>query len=221
MKRSVVVPLAAAVAACGLSWAAVAAASDPSPVPSPVERMQRWTEDHAALLTAKLAGLKAGLKLTTDQEKLWGPFESSVRDAAQAREDRMKARMEASDKDGADEIDRPSPVERLDKLADRLSQSGSALKKVADAAKPLYVSLDDGQKRIFGYLSRELMMIGHPRMMGGPGPRAAWMGPHHRGPDGMGMMRGPDGPGPHGHGDMMGRPPGPHPDDGGDGPDEE
>lgn len=220
MKRSVVVRVGAISVALAASWAALAAASVPTPAPTPMERMQRWTEDHAALLTAKLAGLKAGLKLTADQEKLWGPFESSVRDAAQAREDRMKARMEARDKDGPDEAEGLSPVDRIDKMADQLSQSGAALKKVADAGKPLYASLDDQQKRIFGYLSRELMMMGHPRMMGGPGPRAAWMGPHSGGPGGMGMMHGPDGPGRHGPADMMAPPPGPHPDDGG-GPDEE
>ena len=125
----------------------------------------------------------------------------------------MKARMEARDKDEQD-AERMSPVERLDRMADRLAQSGASLKKIADAAKPLYASLDDGQKRIFGYLSRELMMMGHPRMGPGmgPGPREAWMGPH-RGPGPEGM-RGPEGPGPRGPHDMG-------PDDGPDGPDEE
>src|SRR5579871_3448750 len=99
MNRSVVIPLTA-IAACGLSWAVFAAPAEPPPPPSPMERMERWTQDHEALLTAKLAGLKAGLKLNPDQEKLWSPFESSVREAAQAREDRMKARVAAHEKDG-------------------------------------------------------------------------------------------------------------------------
>ena len=36
------------------------------------------------MLDARLAGLKAGLRLTPDQEKLWGPFEAAVRDFAQS-----------------------------------------------------------------------------------------------------------------------------------------
>jgi hypothetical protein len=33
-----------------------------------MERMQHWADDHEAMLDAKLAGLKAGLRLTSDQE---------------------------------------------------------------------------------------------------------------------------------------------------------
>ncbi len=211
MKRSVAFPLAA-LAVAGFSWSAFAASSDTTPPPSPMQRMERWTQDHAALLDAKLAGLKAGLKLTPDQQKLWDPFESSVRDAAKAREDRMKTRMEERQK-GSDEAEKMSPVDRLDRMADRLSEGGASLKKVADAAKPLYASLDDGQKHVFGFLSRELMMMGHPRM-GMMGPRAAWMGPHREW-RGFGEMNGPDHHGP----DGMGPPPH-HGDEGDDGPDE-
>ena len=53
--------------------------------PAGMERMQHWAADHEALLDANLAGMKAGLKLTPDQEKLWGPFETVVRDAAKTR----------------------------------------------------------------------------------------------------------------------------------------
>ena len=42
--------------------------------PMRMERMQQWVTDHQALLDAKLAGLKAGLKLTANEETLWGPF---------------------------------------------------------------------------------------------------------------------------------------------------
>jgi hypothetical protein len=213
MKRCVVLPLSA-IAACGLSWVALAAPSDPPAPPSPMERMQRWTQNHDALLTARLAGLKAGLKLTVDQEKLWGPFEASVRGAAQMRADRMKARMERRN-DDAEDAEPMSPIDRLSQTAERLSQSGDALKKVADAAKPLYTSFDDTQKRVFGFLSREMMMMGSPHR--GMGPREAWMGPHPGGPRGPDdRMHGSDGQGP--HGDRG--PPDHHPDDQ-DGPDEE
>jgi zinc resistance-associated protein len=218
MKRSLIVPLTA-LAACGLGWAAFAAPAESTAQPSPMERMQRWTQDHAALLDAKLAGLKAGLKLTPDQEKLWGPFESSVRESAQMRQDRMKARMQRQD-ENRDDAARMSPIDRLDQMADRLAEGGASLKKIADSAKPLYASLDDGQKHVFGFLSHELMMMGHPRF-GMMGPRSAWMGPHPHGP---GAMWGPDGQG--SRGPDMGPPlhrhdDGDRHDDNGDGSDED
>jgi hypothetical protein len=32
---------------------------------------KNWAADHQALLDARFAGLKAGLELTSDQDKLW------------------------------------------------------------------------------------------------------------------------------------------------------
>ena len=99
------------------------------------------------VLDAKLAGLKAGLKLTPDQEKLWGPFEAAVRDGAQMRMDAHARSMRwrpAMRRRG-----RMSPVDRLDAMADRLTEGAASLKKIADAAKPLYASLDDSQKHSF------------------------------------------------------------------------
>ncbi len=54
-------------------------------------RMQHWAADHEALLDARLAGLKADLKLTPNQDKLWAPFEAAVRDAAKMRMEQGKA----------------------------------------------------------------------------------------------------------------------------------
>ncbi len=72
---------------------ALAQAMNP-PGPPPAPWMQHWAADHEALLDAKLAGLKAGLRLTPDQEKLWGPFESAVRDLARMRMAHMQDMME-------------------------------------------------------------------------------------------------------------------------------
>jgi hypothetical protein len=142
--------------------------------------------DREALLDAKLGGLKAGLRLTPDQEKLWPPFESAVRDAAQMRMEHMQAMMERMEEmrradNDMEEGEAMSPDDRLDRMASRLTQAGAALQKVADAAKPLYASLDDSQKRIFGFLGRELMTMGHgPGEMGhGPGEMGP-QGRHHR-----------------------------------------
>jgi hypothetical protein len=171
--------------------------------------MQRWAADHEALLDAKLAGLKAGLRLTSDQDQLWPPFETAVRDAAKLHMEQMKCMMDRMQKmremmrsmqksEDMKDIEAAgpavSPIDRLEAMAQRMSDRGAALKKVADAARPLYASLDDSQKRRFVLLGRELFMMGrgHPGMEMMRGERGM-MG-------GMGMMGG----GTMGHEGMMG-----------------
>src|SRR5580658_2526939 len=52
-------------------------------------------EDRAAMADARIAAVHAGLKLSADQEKLWPPVESAVRDLVKIRIDRAKARAAA------------------------------------------------------------------------------------------------------------------------------
>ncbi len=166
-----------ALAASGFALAAAAGAAAQADNPPP-GGMPHWAADHEALLDAKLGGLKAGLKLTPDQEKLWGPFEAAVREAAELRMKHMMSRMERMrgmgepGMMGPDEDEQGglgSPVDRLEAMADRMTEGAAALKKIADTAKPLYASLDDNQQRLFGMLGHDMMMLGHGRgrMMGG------------------------------------------------------
>ena len=106
-------------------------------------------EDRAAFVDARIAAVHAGLKLTADQEKLWPPVESAVRDFAKLRIDRANARMNAGPPDRFED-----PVARLRERAEDMGASSAALKKIADAADPLYKSLDDGQKRRLAALTR-------------------------------------------------------------------
>src|SRR5271166_2027905 len=93
MKRILLGTLAAA----AISLSALTAASGQSDQqPSREERMQHRIADREALLDARLGGMKAGLKLTADQEKLWGPFETAVRDAAKARMENMRKMIESA-----------------------------------------------------------------------------------------------------------------------------
>jgi hypothetical protein len=115
-------------------------------------------EDISAFTDARIAGLKAGLKLTAAQEKNWPGFEQAYRDFAKLRADRMKERLErraareaAAGQQPADNVD---PIERLEKRANAMAATSAALKHLADAAGPLYQSLDDGQKHRFVALAR-------------------------------------------------------------------
>jgi zinc resistance-associated protein len=148
---------------------------------SEFQRAQRWrptAEDITAFGDARIAALHAGLKLTAEQEKNWPPVESALRDLARQRSERFAARASA---DGPKD-----PIERLNMRADAMGQRAAALKKLADAAGPLYKSLDESQKRRFVMLAR----LGARQQAGN------WRGHRghmfqHRGGDG-GMMGGDD-----------------------------
>src|ERR1700758_5386115 len=60
-----------------------------------MQHMRFTPEDRAAFADARIAAIHAGLKLTPDQEKLWPPVESAVREFAKMRIDRGQARVKA------------------------------------------------------------------------------------------------------------------------------
>ena len=127
-------------------------------------------EDRAAFTDARIAAVKAGLKLTPDQERLWPPVEAAVRDFAKLRIDRANARMNEPRDSGRDPSKPDDPVTRLRDRAEAMGSAAAAMKRIADAADPLYKTLDDGQKRRLAVLTR----------MGGRMEGAGW---RHRGFD--------------------------------------
>jgi hypothetical protein len=143
-------------------------------------RMHISPEDRAAFADARIAAVHAGLKLTADQEKLWPPVETAVRDFAKLRIDRANARMKAKEDASTDAQKPVDPVARLRARADNMATTAAALKKIADAADPLYKTLDDGQKRRLAILTHR------GGRFGGEGWRQ------------RGMDRGGDGDGDHG-----------------------
>lgn len=201
MLRRLFPPLAGAVAVAIVLTAGPVLAQEPG-APAGMERMHNWAADREALLNAKLAGLKAGLNLTAEQEKNWAPFENAAREAAKLQMQHMMARMERmhammEGMRGNPGAQMPSPIDRLDTWALILAEDAAAIKNVADAARPLYGSLDENQKRIFGWLGRELLMMGHGHH--GMGMMRRHMGMMEGDHDEMGM--GPQG---RDHMDMMG-----------------
>src|ERR1700709_1008354 len=56
--------------------------------------MRMNPEDRAAFADARIAAVHAGLKLNADQEKLWPPVETAVKEFAKLRIDRAKARKD-------------------------------------------------------------------------------------------------------------------------------
>jgi LTXXQ motif family protein len=158
-----------------------------------MRQMRVNPEDRAAFVDARIAAVHAGLKLNADQEKLWPPVEAAVRDFAKLRIDRANARMKAED-DPSGQQAPDNPVARLRERADNMTASGAALKKIADAADPLYKTLDEGQKR------RLTILTHHGRFGGGEGWRHRWM---ERGMGRDGGMMGRDGDGDGGRGERL------------------
>jgi len=134
------------------------------------ERFGRMsTEDRAAFVDARIAALRAGLRLTPDQEKSWPAVESAMRDLAKQR---VEARERFRQSRRSDD-----PIVRLRAAADAMGERSAGLKKLADASEPLYRSLDEAQKRRLQILTRQAMgghMGGHMGEQHGPrrgGPR--------------------------------------------------
>ena len=128
---------------------------DPAVVSSVCHR-----EDRAAFLDGRMAAMKAMLRLTPDQEKHWPALEAALREAANQRFQRMQQRREM--RNAQQQVD---PVQRLRTAAERMAEGAATMKKIADAAQPLYASLDASQKaRVDRMMSR-----GRGMMMGGMG----------------------------------------------------
>lgn len=102
-------------------------------------------DDMSAFADARIAGVKAGLRLTADQEKLWPPVEAAVRDLAKLRIDRITARRERAPSEDL--------MTRLRERSDAMSANAAAFKKAVDAAEPLYKTLNDDQKRRLAMLT--------------------------------------------------------------------
>jgi len=146
LKRTVLGMLAAAALSASAAAQSDQQSAQPSQSPQPThaEQVQHWAE---AGLDSQLKTMKTGLKLTADQDTLWGPFETAVKDGG-------KARVLALQKEQSPNL---SPMNRNLAKADRLAQSQASLEKMVEAAKPLYATLSDAQKHKFIAFGRMLV----------------------------------------------------------------
>ena len=94
---------------------------------------------------ARTARVKADLRLTPDQEKNWPGFESAMHTIGMKQADRMIAfRAERGQQKQQADV-----IEHLNRQANVLGGRAADVKSLADAAKPLYASLAEPQKRRF------------------------------------------------------------------------
>jgi hypothetical protein len=97
---------------------------------------------------AKIADLKANLNLTVDQEKNWPGLQPALHDYGVGQ---LKTAMESGNRPSRrgreQQGENPDGIALMRTMAAGLASRGASLKKLADAAEPLYGSLDDRQKR--------------------------------------------------------------------------
>jgi LTXXQ motif family protein len=100
---------------------------------------------------ARIAQLKASLRLTADQEKNWPGLQSAIRDYGVAEfKQPVTGRSARSDRHRSD---RPNDITRMRSNADEMTARAAMMKKLADATEPLYNNLDDWQRgKLFQFL---------------------------------------------------------------------
>ena len=127
-----------------------------APREQPSDHHQLFAEHEAAFTDARIAALKVGLKLTPTQEKNWPALEAALRDVAK---DRSVRALEWHEK-AQEHHEKRDLIEGYRLGAKHLSARSAELEKIADAAKPLYDSLDEAQKHRFSVLLHEVFQ--HP-----------------------------------------------------------
>jgi hypothetical protein len=109
------------------------------------DRAELTANQIADEFAARAARIKADLRLTPEQEKNWPGFETAMTDMGKRYGDRQTAVQ-------ADRTQRKAPPDIIEQLRDEaqfLSDRSVDRKTLADAAQPLYASLDDQQKTRF------------------------------------------------------------------------
>jgi LTXXQ motif family protein len=138
--------------------ASIAQTADKSP-PAQSEQKSGPADNQVANdVDARIAQLKANLRLTVDQEKHWSGVQTALHDYGIGQsKNAMESRNRPSRRDREEQgQDRPNDIVMMRTMADGLTAKGASLKKLADAAEPLYGSLDDRQKHeLVQYLRAE------------------------------------------------------------------
>ena len=116
---------------------------------------QLSAEQIVANSDANIDRIKAELNLTPEQEKNWTGFNSAMHDLGHNGADRLNLRIARAKRDPPDDI-----IEQMRNEAQFLNDRAQDQRNVADAAEPLFASLDDQQKAIF---IQEMVRLSHER----------------------------------------------------------
>lgn len=97
---------------------------------------------------ARIAQLKANLRLADDQQDDWNRFEAALKDISRKRAERSIRVREEQDKRDAEKDGKPlTHAEALRRHADALAFRAEEIRALADASEPLSGKLNDTQRR--------------------------------------------------------------------------
>jgi hypothetical protein len=116
---------------------------------------QLTAEQVVANSDANIDRIKKELNLTPEQEKNWAGFNSAMHYLGHNGADRLNLRIARAKRDPPDDI-----IEQMRNEAQFLNDRAVDQRNVADAAEPLYASLDDKQKQLF---IEEMVRLSHER----------------------------------------------------------
>ena len=116
---------------------------------------QLTAEQIVANSDADIDRIKTELNLTPDQERSWSAFNSAMHYLGHNGAERLNLRIARAQRDPPDDI-----VEQMRNEAQFLNDRAADQRAVADAAEPLFTSLDDKQKSIF---IEEMVRLSHER----------------------------------------------------------
>ncbi|MFL6839918.1 MAG: Spy/CpxP family protein refolding chaperone [Bradyrhizobium sp.] len=116
---------------------------------------QLTAEQIVANSDANIERIKKELNLTPEQEKNWAGFNSAMHYLGHNGADRLNLRIARAKRDPPDDV-----IEQMRNEAQFLNDRAVDQRNVADAAEPLYASLDDKQKQIF---IEEMVRLSHER----------------------------------------------------------
>ena len=116
---------------------------------------QLTAEQIVANSDANIERIKNELNLTPEQEKHWAGFNSAMHYLGHNGADRLNLRIARAKRDPPDDI-----IEQMRNEAQFLNDRAVDQRNVADAAEPLFASLDDKQKAHF---IEEMVRLSHER----------------------------------------------------------
>ncbi|MBN8987252.1 MAG: Spy/CpxP family protein refolding chaperone [Rhizobiales bacterium] len=116
---------------------------------------QITAEQIVANSDANIERIKKSLNLTPEQEKNWAGFNSAMHYLGHNGADRLNLRIARAKRDPPDDI-----IEQMRNEAQFLNDRAVDQRNVADAAEPLFASLDDKQKAVF---IQEMVNLSHER----------------------------------------------------------
>jgi hypothetical protein len=135
-----------------------------NPTASSGKPVEVLTQSGAPQLTAEqivtnsdayIERIKTELNLKPEQEKNWSSFNSAMHYLGHNGAERLNLRIARAKRDPPDDI-----VEQMRNEAQFLNDRAADQRAVADAAEPLFTSLDDKQKSVF---IAEMVRLSHER----------------------------------------------------------